>query len=70
VEDSRRYLTALYSLATLASKERTLFVAIQRYADTLILDQPLDEVAPLRRSMVADDLRAFLNFAENGGLLT
>jgi len=48
----------------------TLTVAIERYADKLILDQPLDEIAPLERGVVADDLRAFLNFAANGGLLS
>jgi hypothetical protein len=49
---------------------RTLTVAIERYADTLILDQPLDGTAPLNRSVVAHDLRAFLNFAANGGIIS
>jgi chromosome segregation ATPase len=47
----------------------TLTAAIERYADTLILDQPLEGVVPLSRGVVAHDLRAFLNFAANGGLL-
>ena len=49
---------------------KTLTIAIERYADTLILDQPLDGVVPLERGVVAHDLRAFLNFAANGGLLS
>jgi hypothetical protein len=48
---------------------KTLTIAIERYADTLILDQPLEDVVPLSRGVVAHDLRAFLNFAANGGLL-
>lgn len=48
----------------------TLTIAIERYANTLILDQPLDGTSPLNRRVVAHDLRAFVNFAVNGGLLS
>jgi hypothetical protein len=64
-----RLMDALSDRDRVRQEMRTLSDAINRYADTLILDQPLDEAVPLRRAIVAADLRSFLDFATNGGIL-